>query len=104
MSQFGEKVWFRNIGKYGLISFASRMTQGIFFVHHGRTGAVLCITKNGVVRQKLDKTDTKRCLGIDELGRFVWHSVADGGSRIEVDEESHSRQKKEGDSIAKDCD
>ena len=41
-------------------------------------------------RQKLDKTNTKRCLGIDELGRFVWHSVADGGSRIEVDEESHS--------------
>ena len=38
----------------------------------------------------LDKTDIERCLGIDELGRFVWHSVADGGSRIEVDEECHS--------------
>ena len=41
-------------------------------------------------RQKLDKTDAKRCLGIDELGRFVWRSVANGGSRIEVGEESHS--------------
>ena len=41
-------------------------------------------------RQKLDKTDTEWCFGIDELGRSVWHSVADGGSRIEVDEESHS--------------
>ena len=41
-------------------------------------------------RQKLDKTDIEGCLGIDELGRFVWHSVADGGSRIDVDEDSHS--------------
>ena len=41
-------------------------------------------------RQKLDETDTERCLGIDELGRFVWDSVAGGGSRIEVDEECHS--------------
>ena len=31
-------------------------------------------------------------LGIDELGRSVWHSVAEGGSRIEVDEASHSCQ------------
>ena len=28
------------------------MTQGIFDGHHDRTGAVLCITKNGVVRGK----------------------------------------------------
>ena len=26
-----------------------------------------------------EKTDTERCLGIDELGRLVWHAVADGG-------------------------
>ena len=26
------------------------MTQGIFVGHHDRTGAVLCIAKNGVVR------------------------------------------------------
>ena len=40
--------------------------------------------------QKLDETDTERCVGRDELGR-LWHAVADGGSRIEVDEEGHSR-------------
>ena len=28
------------------------MTRGIFVGHHDRTGAVLCITKNGVVRVK----------------------------------------------------
>ena len=44
------KVWFRKIGEDGVSSFASRMTQGIFVGHHDRTGAVLCITNNGVVR------------------------------------------------------
>ena len=52
MAQFGEKVWFRKIGEDGVSSFANRMTQGIFVGHHDRTGAVLCITKNGVVRGK----------------------------------------------------
>ena len=52
MAQFGEKVWFREIGEDGVSSFASRMAQGIFIVRHDRTGAVLCITKNGVVRGK----------------------------------------------------
>ena len=53
MAQFGEKVWFRKIGEDGVSSYASRTTQGIFVGHHGRTGAVLCITKNGVVRGKV---------------------------------------------------
>ena len=52
MAQFGEKVWFRKTGEDGVRSFASRMTQGIFDCHHDRTGAVLCMTKNGVVRGK----------------------------------------------------
>ena len=52
MVQFGEKVWFRKIGENGVSSFASRMTQGIFVGHHDRTEAILCITKNGVVRCK----------------------------------------------------
>ena len=52
MAQFGEKVWFRKVGQDGVNSFASRMTQGIIVGHHNRTGAVLCITKNGVVRGK----------------------------------------------------
>ena len=42
--------------------------------------------------QKLDTTDTERRL-MGELGWLVWHSVANGGSGIEVDDESHSRQK-----------
>ena len=41
-------------------------------------------------RQKLDTTDTERCLGIGELGRLGWHSAANGGSGIEVDKEGHS--------------
>ena len=52
MAQFGEKVWFRNIGEDGVSSFTSRMIQGIFVGHHDQTGAVLRITKNGVVRGK----------------------------------------------------
>ena len=52
MAQFGEKVWFRKIREDGVSSFATRTTQGIFVCHHDRTGAVLCITKNGVVRGK----------------------------------------------------
>ena len=40
--------------------------------------------------QKLDETDTERCMERDDLVRLLWDSVADGGSRIEVDEESHS--------------
>ena len=52
MAQFGEKVWFRKIGEDGVSSFASRVTHGIFVGHHDRTGALLCITKNGVVRGK----------------------------------------------------
>ena len=50
MVQCGEEVWFHKIGEDGVSSFASRMTQGIFVGHHDRTGAVLRITKNGVVR------------------------------------------------------
>ena len=91
MAQFERKFGHVKLGEDGVSSFASRMTGEIFVGHHDRTGAFLCITKNGVVRdKKLDKTDTERCLGIDELGRLVWHFVANGGSGIEVDEEGHS--------------
>ena len=48
----GKKIWFRKIGEDGVSSFASRMTQGIFVGHHDRTGAILRMTKNGVVRGK----------------------------------------------------
>ena len=58
MAQFGEKVRCRKIGQDGVSSFASRMTQGIFTDHHDRTGEVLCITKNGVVRGKSSTRQT----------------------------------------------
>ena len=48
MAQFGEL--FRKIGEDGVSSSASRMTQGIFVGHRVRKRAVLCITKNGVLR------------------------------------------------------
>ena len=68
-------------GEDGVGSFASRTTQEIIVGHHDRTGAVLCIGQEWrCARQKLDSTDIEWCLGIDELGRFVWYSVADGGS------------------------
>ena len=54
-------------------------------------------------RQKLDKTDTERCLGVDELGLLVWRSVANDGCGIDVDKEGHSGQRRSGTLIAKDC-
>ena len=67
------------------------MTQGIFVGHHDRAGPFLCITKNGVVQGKSWTRQTlSDAQGIDELGRLLWHSVANGGSGIVVDEEGHS--------------
>ena len=67
------QVWFRKIGEDGVSSPESRMTQGIFVGHHDQTGAVMCITKNGVVRGKSWTRQTlSDAWGIHELGRFVW--------------------------------
>ena len=52
MAQFGVKVWFRKIGEDGVSTLAGRVTQGIFVGHHDRRGAVLFITKKGVMRGK----------------------------------------------------
>ena len=71
MAQFGQKVWFREVGEDGVSSFASRMTQGIFVGHHDRTGAVLCITKNGVVR---DKSWTRQTLS-DAWESTTWEGL-----------------------------
>ena len=61
-------------------SLASRMTQGIFVGHHDRTGAVLCTTKNGVVRGKSwtrqtlsDAWESTKCEG---LCGSTWQLVA----------------------------
>ena len=71
MAQFGEKVWFPKIGEDGVSSFASRMTQGIFVGHHDRTGAVLCITKSGVVG---GKSWTRQTLS-DAWESTNWHGL-----------------------------
>ena len=41
MAQFGEKVWFRNIGEDCVSSFASRMTQGFFVANNSWTRQTL---------------------------------------------------------------
>ena len=80
MAQFGEKVWFRKIGENGDSSFASRMTQGIFVGHHDGTRAVLCITKNGVVRggswTRQTLSDAWESTNWDGLFGTPWQMVA----------------------------
>ena len=80
MAQFAEKVWFRKIGEDGVSSCASRMTQRIFVGHHDRTGAVLCITKNGVVRgnswTRQTLSDDWESMNWDGLCGTPWQMVA----------------------------
>ena len=66
------------------------MTQGIFVGHQDRPGAVLCIAKSGVVRGKSWTRQTLSDCESTNWEGFVWHSMANGGSRIEADEEGHS--------------
>ena len=91
MVQFGENVWFRKTGEDGGSSFTSRMTHGTFVGHHDRPGRCWVPYQEWrCARQKLDETDTERCLGIDELGRLCgtpWQMVAPD---LKLDEESHS--------------
>ena len=73
-------AWVRKIGEDGVSSFARRMIQGIFVGHHDRTEAVLCITKNGVVRGKRWKRQTLRdawdATNWDGLCGTLWQMVA----------------------------
>ena len=94
MAQLGEKAWFREIGEDGVSSFVSRMTQRtqrIFVGHHDRTGTVLCITKNGVVRGKSwtrqTLSDAWETTNWEGLCGTPWQMVA---PKIEVDGEGHS--------------
>ena len=61
MVKFGKKVWFRKNWRRRcqlFFFFASRMTPRICVGDPDRTGAVWCITKNGVVRGKSWKRQT----------------------------------------------
>ena len=104
MAQFGEKVWLRNIGDDGVNSFASRMTQGIFVGHHDRTGAVLCITKNGIVRGKSWKRQTLsgawESTNWDGLCGTPWQMVA---SELKLTKKVAADKRRSGTPIAKDC-
>ena len=83
LALFGEKVWFRKIGEDGVSSFASRMTRGIF-VGHLIEQERFCVydQERSYARQKLDVQTLNDASGRYESGRLVWHSVANGGSRI----------------------
>ena len=87
MAQFGEKMRFRKIGKYGASSIASRMTQGIFVGHHGRAGPVLRITENGAVRgkswTKQTLSDAWDATNWEGLCGTPWQMVAPGVKRRE---------------------
>ena len=77
MAPFGEKVWFRNIGRDGVNSLASRMLQEIFVGHHDRTGSPkveLYQAKSWTTQPLNDAWDATK------LGWHVWYSVVNGES------------------------
>ena len=104
MAQFVEKVWFRKIGEDGVISFASRMTQRIFIGHNDRTVAVLCITKNGVVRGKswtrLTLSDAWESTNWEGVCGTPWQMVA---PEMKLTKKVTANKEGAGPPIAKDC-
>ena len=75
-----EKCGFVRLEKTVSVLLQARTTQGIFVGHHDRTGAVLCITKNGVVlgkswrRQTL--SDAWESTNWEGLCVFPWQMLA----------------------------
>ena len=104
MAQFGQKVWFRKIGEDGVSSIASRMTQGIFVGRHDRTGAVLCITKNGVGRGKSwtrqTPSDDWESTNWEGLCGTPWQMVA---PELKLTKKVTADKEGAGTPIAKDC-
>ena len=87
MAPFGETVRFCKIGEDVVSSFARAHDLRILCLSSLSNRCSLCITKNGVVR---GKSWTRQTLG------DAWDTLANGGSRIEVDKESQLTTK-EGD-------
>ena len=85
-------------------SFASRKTQGIFVGHKDRTGTVLCIAKNGVVRGKSwtrqTQSDAWGATNWDGLCGTPWHMVA---LELKLTKKATADKEGSGTSIAKDC-
>ena len=75
-SKFGSGKWEKLVS----VPLASPMTQGIFVGHHDRTGAVLWITNNGVVRgnslAKQPLNDAWDAANWDGLCGTLWQMVA----------------------------
>ena len=68
MAEFGEKVWFRKIGEDGVSSFCkSHDSRDLCWSSLSKSTSFVHPPEWSCARQKLDKTDTERCLGIDEL-------------------------------------
>ena len=88
MVEDGESHWHNLVRKFGFVKLEktvsvllqSRTTQGIFVGHHDRTGAELCITKNGVVRGKswtsLTLSDAWESTNWEGLCGTPWQMVA----------------------------
>ena len=81
MGHFGEKVWFRKIwGRWCQFICKAHDSRNLLSVIMIEQEQCLYHQEGSHARQKLDETDTERCMGRDELGRLVWHAVANGGS------------------------
>ena len=89
MAQSGEKVWFRKLGEDGGSTYASSMMEGRFVGYHSRTGAVLCLTADGLKRGKSwtrqSLNDAWDITGFDKF--WIWShdltiEVADSGPVI----------------------
>ena len=103
MAQFGEKAWYHKIGEGSVSSVARRMTQGIFVGHHDRTGAVLCITKYGVVvrgKSWTSQTPSDAWESTNWLSGTPWQMVA---PELKLTKKVTADKEGAGPPIAKDC-
>ena len=76
MLQFGEKMHFRLVGRERASGLAARMQEGRYVGHHPRSGALLAMTEEGVVKAKAFCRMTERerwdLEGMDKLCGVPW--------------------------------
>jgi hypothetical protein len=75
---FGEKVYVKPVGeKKRKNDLEHRMVEGRYVGHHGRTGAITILTKDGVVRgasfRRQTDADRWNAEGLDEVRGFPWN-------------------------------
>ena len=75
-----ENVMTRRLGEMGSSNQASSMVEGRLVGYHMRTGAVLLMTKDGIIRgrgvRRLDADQAWSTEGIDELCGVPWSMVS----------------------------